>query len=609
MDMALLERVAFLRSVPPFHRLPGPELEALAASLESGRHAAGTTIFTAGDPITHLHLLERGSVEIREAQGGLVSELGTGDCFGERGLLRDGLARTTARATADARVWKLPAEQLHRLIDTYPAVAGHFRPVRGSAAGGSGAALATARADMLMSSPVVACAPDATVAHAAALMREHHVSCIAVLHDGALRGLLTARDLAERVLAEGREADTPVAQVMTPEPETLPRDALGSDVLRRMLQRGIGHLPVVEDGSVLGIVTQTDLTRYQARSSAHLVSAVGEAGSAREMALVTARIPQLLAQLVEANAPHEVATRLLTDVTDAVTCRLIVLAEARLGPAPVPYVWLACGSQGRQEQTGVSDQDNCLLFDDAAAEVDRSWFWELAKSVCHGMHAAGYVYCPGGMMAMNERWCQPLRAWKRYFHGWVDTPSPESQMLASVMFDLRPISGALPLFQQLQPWSLALAASNSIFGAHMISNSLQHTPPLGLLRGLATIRGGEHRNRIDMKLNGVIPVTDLGRLYALRGRIAAANTRARLIAAGETGVISPSGARDLVDAYDLIASLRLAHQARLVRAGRKPDNYLDPSDLSDFERGHLRDAFVVVRTMQSAIGHGRGAPS
>lgn len=609
MDAALHERFVFLRSVQPFDRLPGPELEALATTLESSHHAAGTTIFTAGEPITHLHLLERGVVEIREAHGGLVSELGHGDWFGERGLLRDGLARTTARATADARVWRLPGEQLHRLIDSYPAIAGHFRPLRARVPGSAVAALASVRADVLMASPVVGCAPEASVAQAAGLMRQHHVSCIAVLEDGALRGIVTARDLAERVLAEGRAVDTPVAAVMTRDPETLPPDAPGSDVLRRMLQRGIGHLPVVADGEVLGIVTQTDLTRYQARSSAHLATAVGEAGSSREMARVTARIPQLLVQLVEANTPHEVATRQLTDVTDAVTRRLIVLAEARLGPAPVPYVWLACGSQGRQEQTGVSDQDNCLLVDDAAREADLAWFHELAKVVCHGMHEAGYVYCPGGMMAMNERWRQPLRTWKRYFRGWVDTPSPESQMLASVMFDLRPISGSLDLFQQLQPWSLELAASNSIFAAHMISNSLQHTPPLGMLRGLATIRSGEHRNRIDMKLNGVIPVTDLARLYALRGRLAAANTRARLVAAADAGVISASGSRDLVDAYDLIASLRLAHQARLVRAGRRPDNYLDPSDLSDFERGHLRDAFVVVRTMQSAIGHGRGAPS
>jgi CBS domain-containing protein len=102
-------------------------------------------------------------------------------------------------------------------------------------------------------------------------------------------------------------------------------------------------------------------------------------------------------------------------------------------------------------------------------------------------------------------------------------------------------------------------------------------------------------------------VVDLGRVYALTGHIAMANTRARLVAAGEGGIISTSGARDLIGAYDTIARMRLEHQVRSVRTGRKPDNFLSPSDLSDFERSHLRDAFVVVRTMQSAIGHGRAA--
>ena len=57
--------------------------------------------------------------------------------------------------------------------------------------------------------------------------------------------------------------------------------------------------------------------------------------------------------------------------------------------------------------------------------------------------------------------------------------------------------------------------------------------------------------------------------------------------------------------YDLIAETRLEHQARRVKAGDAPDNYLLLSDLSDFERSHLRDAFVVVKTMQSALVSGR----
>jgi CBS domain-containing protein len=182
-------------------------------------------------------------------------------------------------------------------------------------------------------------------------------------------------------------------------------------------------------------------------------------------------------------------------------------------------------------------------------------------------------------------------------------------MLSSVMFDLRPIGGETGLFADFQAETLEMASRNSIFVAHMIANSLKHQPPLGLLRGLATIRSGEFKNRVDLKHNGVVPVVDLGRVYALTGRLTPANTRARLEAAEDAGIISASGGRDLIGAYDMIARIRLENQANHIQSGRAPDNFLAPSDLSDFERSHLRDAFVVVRTMQSALGHARGAPT
>ena len=140
----------------------------------------------------------------------------------------------------------------------------------------------------------------------------------------------------------------------------------------------------------------------------------------------------------------------------------------------------------------------------------------------------------------------------------------------------------------------------------MISNSLKHQPPLGLFRGFATVRSGEHKNTIDLKHNGVAPVVDLGRIYALTGQLRMANTRARIAAAIEVGAVSGSGGRDLLDAYDMIAETRLIHQAAQIRHGEKPDNFMAPADLSDFERSHLRDAFVVVKTMQNAASSGRG---
>jgi len=213
------------------------------------------------------------------------------------------------------------------------------------------------------------------------------------------------------------------------------------------------------------------------------------------------------------------------------------------------------------------------------------------------------------MMATAARWRQPLRVWRNYFSKWINKPNTEAQMLASVMFDLRPIGGDFSLFENLQANTLQAASANSIFVAHMVSNSLKHTPPLGLLRGLATIRSGEHKSTVDLKHNGVVPIVDLARIYALQGRVSAVNTRARLEAAAKLGIVSATGAKDLISAYDLIADTRLEHQVALVKSGQAPDNFLPPANLPDFDRSHLRDAFVVVKTMQSAVGQGRGTLS
>ncbi len=594
----------FLESVHPYDALPQDELARVAGSFGRREVAAGEVIYRFGDTLEGLYLIEQGAVEITDANGVQVSLLETRNTFGERGLTRDGKAMTTARAVQATSLLILPTEEFRRLNADFPTFARYFD--RSRPAEGKRADLSTLLVTDLMAADPATCSPETPILEVARTMRDRHISCLGVVEDNKLVGIVTVRDLANRAVAEALDVGRPVRDVMTPRPEALPPTALGSDVLHVMLERRVGHLPIAEDGRLLGIITQTDLTRFQAVSSAQLIRDVAVAESVAEMSAAAGRIPQLLVQLVAAGNRHEVVTRLITDVADAVTRRLLKLAEAELGPPPVPYLWLACGSQGRQEQTGVSDQDNCLILDDAVTEADDAYFADLAKIVSDGLAECGYVYCPGDMMATNPRWRQPAKVWRKYFKGWIATPSPEAQMLASVMFDLRPIGGENALFGNLQAETLEQASKNTIFVAHMIANSLKHTPPLGLLRGFATIRSGEHKDRLDLKMNGVVPVVDLGRVYALQGRIRAVNTRARLKAAEDQGVVSSSGGHSLIDAYDLIAEMRLEHQAKRVKEGAKPDNFMAPADLSDFERSHLRDAFVVVRTMQSAVGQGKG---
>ncbi|OAN81790.1 histidine kinase [Jannaschia sp. EhC01] len=597
----------FLASVHPYDTLADADLAALATVCTVTQAPAGHTIYAVGDQIDALYILVSGEIEITDATGVQLSLLGPRNSFGERALLRGDDASRTAIALADATLIVMPAATLFALIDTHPSVATFFdrrRPPKPNRKD-----LGTMVVADLMTRDPVACASDAAIRTAAAEMHTRRISSICIEDNGQFEGIVTLRDLNGRVIVDGLDASGPIASIMTRAPLTLSPKALVTDVLHLMVERGIGHVPIVEAGRLVGIVTQTDLTRAQAMTSADLVGRVAKATTPEEMARATREIPQLLVQLINGGSRHEVVTRLITDIADTATRRLLALAEAELGARPVPYLWLACGSQGRQEQTGVSDQDNCLILSDDVSQADMPYFEALAKSVSDGLDTIGYVYCPGDMMATNPRWCQPVSTWRSYFRKWIAKPDNEAQMLASVMFDLRPIGGDTSLFDGLQQETLEAASANSIFTAHMVSNSLKHQPPLGLLRGLATIRSGDHRNQLDLKHNGVVPITDLARVYALRGRLAPVNTRARLEAAIEAGVLSTSGGADLLDAYDLIATARLEHQATLVKGGKSPDNYLDPAALSDFERSHLRDAFVVVKTMQSAAGSGKGALS
>ncbi|MBO9420090.1 cyclic nucleotide-binding/CBS domain-containing protein [Labrenzia sp. R4_2] len=596
----------FLRSVHPYDALPADVQSAIVGQIDVRDLEPGTSVYEFGSSIPGLFIIYDGAIEVRDEQGAVLSYLGSRNSFGERGLLKNGLAVTTATADTAATLLVVPAGLFKDLIRDHQPFARFFDRSRKPQARERD--LATTQVSTFMAGKPITCAADDTVQLAATRMRENHVSSLCVVNpDDALIGIVTIRDLSGKILAEGRPIETPVDAVMTADPVTLAPSSIGSDVLHLMMERRIGHVPIVEGGKLAGIVTQTDLTRFQAVSSAELVGEITNAATAEEIAKVTARIPNLLVQLVGSGNRHEVVTRLITDIADTTTRRLLALAEEKLGPAPVPYLWLACGSQGRQEQTGVSDQDNCLFLHDSVTEEDQTgYFAELAKFVCDGLNTCSYVYCPGDMMATNPRWCQPVKVWKSYFEGWIDKPDPMAQMLSSVMFDLRPIGGHVPLFANLQEETLEVAARNSIFVAHMISNSLKHTPPLNLLRGLATIRSGENKNTLDMKHNGVVPVVDLGRIYALRGEIKAVNTRARLVEAKEKGQLSQSGGGDLIDAYDLIAETRLLHQVDLIKQGLPPNNFMQPSILSDFERSHLRDAFVVVKTMQSSAGQGRG---
>jgi CBS domain-containing protein len=116
------------------------------------------------------------------------------------------------------------------------------------------------------------------VVDAARLMREDHVGSLPVVDEGRLVGMITDRDIAMRVVAEGAEVETTqVGSVYTPEPVTVAPDANLDEALRLMARHQIRRLPVVEGSVLVGIVSQADIAREEKeKTTGELVGAISE---------------------------------------------------------------------------------------------------------------------------------------------------------------------------------------------------------------------------------------------------------------------------------------------------------------------------------------------
>ena len=445
--------------------------------------------------------------------------------------------------------------------------------------------------------------PNTSIREAAQTMREQRVSSVLIVEQEHLFGIVTDRDLRNRAIADDLPGERPIIDVTTVAPLTIDLRTTAFDALLLMTRQNVHHVPVMDGDRLAGMITVTDLTEHHTTSAVFLAGELYKQSSIEGLQQVCARIPQLQGNLAAADATAYATGQVITAMTDAVTTRLLQLGEARLGPPPVDYAWVAAGSQARCEQTAKSDQDNCMILDDAFDERRHGeYFRALSRFVCDGLDACGYAYCPGEMMAMNETWRQPRQRWLQYFRKWIEEPEPKALMLTCVFFDLRLIYGRSELLDELRGDMLRRTRGNSIFLAYMVSNALSRRPPLSMFGRITPARSGEHRGKIDLKHHGIVPVVDLARVYALAGGHEAVNTYDRLEVAARSDEVSVQSARDLRDALEYLAVTRVQHQVRQIEAGIPADNHLALGEVSNFQRTQLKDAFAVVRTLQDVLG-------
>ncbi|MDQ5903089.1 MAG: hypothetical protein QG672_676 [Pseudomonadota bacterium] len=613
MNVELIEIRDFLADYPPFSLLDPAALDALPKQMAVRYQRRGSAFPPAGESAA-LYVVRKGAIEQRNADGKLVDMLGEGDVF-------DALCLGTppaggAVAVEDTLLYLLPCPALQALrreqprLDEYfvRSAAEHLRHARHTLdrqAQQRPDLMAQPVSDFAQRTPVTA-SPELSIREASRLMTSERVSALMVVERDQLVGIVTDRDLRSRCLAGNVSPEEPVARIMTTGVASIGPENAASEALLTMTRRGIHHLPVVDAGGVRGLVSATDLMRWQSANAVHLAGQIRKCTSVAALAAVSGELPELQMRMYAGGANAAQVGQAISSVNDAITCRLIELAQQAmapdLGPAPIPFAWAACGSQGRHEQTAHSDQDNALiLHDDYRPPVHAAWFEALARIVNDGLDACGFRYCPGKVMAGTPDWRQASQAWVKTFEGWMRHTDNMGAMLAANFLDLRVVFGDATLLAPLHETVVRECARNEGFLARMAANALENRPPLGFFRNLLVADGGDHAHTFDIKRGGLIPIIDLARIHALSAGLAEIGTVARLRAAAGHATLSNEAAQELEEAFTFLGGLRQRHQAGQIRHGQPPDNFISPESLTALERTHLKAVFAVIGRLQDVL--------
>ncbi|AZA11295.1 putative nucleotidyltransferase substrate binding domain-containing protein [Corynebacterium gerontici] len=608
MNVELVEVQHFLQEHAPFAQLDPKLLANLPPNSTMRYFRAGETILDIGEPNEHCFVIRSGAVDVLDEQGVLLDRRDAGRCFGYSTIFGENSCRYQMISVEDSLLLLIPREPFLAVCREDPAFERFFssQSKRMSAAAQS---LRSDSSSELLRTPLehfmirdAATVGDVSIREAAQVMSQRNVSSLLILEDQRVAGIITDRDLRTKVVAQAKDVNASILEIATANPECARPETTALEAMLSMTELGIHHLPVVDaEQGLVGIVSSADIMRLLRNDPMYITADLAARSTDAELNEAYSMAKDVALRFIERGAGAEAVSAVMTLAADGLARRLCQLAEGELGPAPVEYAFVVAGSQARKGMGLASDQDNCLVLSDAYRPEHEPYFEALARRVCTGLDAAGQVLCPGEMMAMNPEWRMTQSEWIGTFQQWITAPEPEALLHAQTFFDFRAVHGSRSLATEVHAAAIDMAQHSGRLHAHLATLAARREPPLGFFRGFVVERSGEHHHQLDLKKGGIYAVTQLARLFAIAGGVSEIGTRQRLQLAARAGSVSERGAQDLTDAFEFLSTIALRHQAEQLRMGRQPDYHVNPNELKKLDREHLRDAFQIIKNMQSAL--------
>jgi CBS domain-containing protein len=295
-------------------------------------------------------------------------------------------------------------------------------------------------------------------------------------------------------------------------------------------------------------------------------------------------------------------------VRDGITVRVLQLVEQEMrdegrGDPPCEYAWMGLGSEGRDEQTMMTDQDNMVIYGEDADGKGADYFSVFAEKAVEGLHEAGFEKCKGGVMPTNDKWRGSLRDWKERLDERLTFDRGILEALDIIIFtDARCIAGKKALLDDLLKYFFARLTDNKRVMKDFIESAVLMPTALSFFGGFKMEKGNEHKDKLNIKLLGWAPLILAVRMLALANGIFVPNTLKRIQLLRERGVIKKDMENELIEGYLIFVKFRIMNQIR----NKDTDNpgglsYVKPDMLGPEGQEGLRKAMKTVEALQKYV--------
>jgi len=623
--MIIEEVIDFLRKVPPFQFLDEPALNKIVHDASIEFYPKGTTIQYQGGPVGgYLHVIKKGGVKVfitHDDEEVFVDYRGEGDLIGYMLIFGGNKARANVVTIDDTICYLIKRETIQNLLLTNPDIREFFHTSflhrylektfkviqnKNLVHGGGDKILFTMPVGELATKGVITASQDIAIQEAAGIMSEKKISCLILINsEGSPAGIITDRDLRDKVVSKGKDCREPVRDIMSSPDIRADEREYCFEAILRMVKHNVHHLLVMRDDKLKGIVTNHDLMLLQGTSPISIVKDIENQETVDGLIPVSKKINDIVGLLLNEGAKASNITRIITEINDRLVRKVIGIAEEQLGEPPLPYCWIAFGSEGRKEQTFKTDQDNALIYHDPAdaemEEAAQNYFRDFTLFVKDGLLKCGFPPCPADFMATNPMWRQPLHVWRKYFTNWISTPTSEAVLNSVTFFDVRAVHGEVRLLDWLKDFTLNMVKDQKVFLGYIANMAIKNMPPIGFFKTFVVEKSGDHKDKLNLKVKGLAPLVDIVRLFALEKGIRETSTVERINILRDKHTIVKEYAEELLHAFEFIMRLRMQNQFEQMKEGKDINNFINPNKLSNLEKRIAKEAFQIISRIQDLI--------